>query len=570
MESSKSASREDALRSPTATPAWVREIFSHYNSQIASQFLLSGNIHDLFSPGQGESQEFISLSEHLGRVVVPRFDVVLSYDIGNGVRAERGGELLARWTDRAPWPESKNARQSMERITQLLRYLVNLRSLGQQGLKIAVVLKEAGLFAGAEDRREETHAAAFLIREWSREPQFRNLDQASFLLTENLNDLHPLLRENTHASRILIPPPSPREIAGVLHAHRTLYPTALELLAPDLDAAGEQLRGSTLSQVLRLLKLREHENSPLAFQELSKRQSEFVARECGGMVEILGSNASLDDWFGPEALKDRLRGDIKLWNRGVDRLMPMGYLVSGPVGTGKTFLIKCLAGEARIPVVVVKNFRDKWYGSTEGNLEKIFRTIKALGRCYVFVDEADQTLGRRDSGASEPGVSGRIYSMIAQEMSDKANRGRIVWILATSRPDLLEVDLKRPGRIDLKIPLLPTATPAESWSLLQSLARAHGIPKDELPAEPGTLEAMMPSWMTAGEIDALLTDLCRRRETTGQTAAALLASTMENYLRPIPLETIEFQAKLALTECTHREFIPKGFEPEPRGVRGES
>lgn len=558
------------MQSPAATPAWVREIFSHYNSQIASQFLLSGNIHDLFSPGAGDNPEFASLPDYLGRVVVPRFDVVLSYDIGNGVRAERGGELLARWTDRAPWPENKNARQSMERITHLLRYLVNLRGLGQPRLKIAVVLKDAGLFVGVEDRREETHAAAFLIREWSRDPQFRSLDQASFLLAENLNDLHPLLRENTHASRILIPPPSPREIAGVLHAHRTRYPAALELLAQNLDAAGEQLRGSTLSQVLRLLKLREHENSPLAFRELSKHQSEFVARECGGMVEILGTSTILDDWFGPEALKRRLREDIELWNRGVDRLMPMGYLISGPVGTGKTFLIKCLAGEARIPVVVVKNFRDKWYGSTEGNLEKIFRTIKALGRCYVFVDEADQTLGRRDAGASEPGVSGRIYSMIAQEMSDKANRGRIVWILATSRPDLLEVDLKRPGRIDLKIPLLPTATPAESWSLLRSLARSHGIPPDELPAEPETSGIQMPSWMTAGEIDALLTDLCRRRETSGQPAGALLASTMENYLRPIPLATIEFQAKLALAECTHREFVPEGFRTGPAGAMGES
>ena len=73
--------------------------------------------------------------------------------------------------------------------------------------------------------------------------------------------------------------------------------------------------------------------------------------------------------------------------------------------------------------------------------EKIFRLIRALGRCMVFVDEADQTLGKRDGGSSDGGLSGRIYSMLAQEMSNGANRGRVMWLLASSRPDLIEVDL---------------------------------------------------------------------------------------------------------------------------------
>lgn len=559
MKSARATAGEEATGA--STPPWVGEIYSHYNSQISSQFLLSGNIHDLFLTGQGPNTESMGLSEYLQRMVVPRFDVVLSYDIGNGIRADRGGDWLSRWTDKFPWPESKNARQSMERVTHLLRYLVNLAHLGQPRIRLAVVLKDAHLFVGAEDRREETHAAAFLIREWSRDPKFRGADQVSFLLTENWNDLHPLLRENTHASRILVPPPSPAEIAEVLRAHQNDFPRALDGIKEDFGGAGEQLRGSNLHHVLRLLKLREHDGTPLAPSELTRHQSDFVGRECGGMVEILRSNVTLDDWHGPSALKERLRGDVALWDRGVTRLMPMGYLISGPVGTGKTFLIKCLAGEARIPVVVVRNFRDKWYGSTEGNLEKIFRTIKALGRCYVFVDEADQTLGRRDSGGSEPGVSGRIYSMIAQEMGDKANRGRIVWILATSRPDLLEVDLKRPGRIDLKIPLLPTPTAAESWALFRALAKPHGIRPDELPDESTQLASRMPARMTAGEMDALWTDICRGRETTGKSIGQLLAERLENYLPPVPMETIERQTQLALAECTHREFVPAGFLP---------
>jgi SpoVK/Ycf46/Vps4 family AAA+-type ATPase len=72
-------------------------------------------------------------------------------------------------------------------------------------------------------------------------------------------------------------------------------------------------------------------------------------------------------------------------------------------------MVECLAGEAGVPVVKLKNFRDKWIGSTEGNLEKIFRLLQALGRCFVFIDEADQALGRRDAQAGDSGVSERVY-----------------------------------------------------------------------------------------------------------------------------------------------------------------
>ena len=157
---------------------------------------------------------------------------------------------------------------------------------------------------------------------------------------------------------------------------------------------------------------------------------------------------------------------MALWRANDLKALPMGYLLCGPVGTGKTFLVECLAGEAGVPVVKIKNFRDRWVGSSEGNLEKIFRLMRALGRCMVFIDEADQSLGRRESGSGDSGLSGSLYSMIAQEMADTANRGRVLWLLATSRPDLIEVDLKRPGRIDVKVPLLPTSTPAESAALI--------------------------------------------------------------------------------------------------------
>ena len=173
-------------------------------------------------------------------------------------------------------------------------------------------------------------------------------------------------------------------------------------------------------------------------------------RRPAGRLEFIESSRTLDDVAGHDEAKAWLRQDAVLLRRARTRALPMGYLLAGRIGTGKTYLVECLAGEIGIPCVELRNFREKWVGATEGNLEKIFSILHALGQVIVFVDEADQMTGKRGGGEGDSGLSGRVYAMLAKEMSDTANRGKIIWIFATSRPDLLEVDLKRQGRLDVK------------------------------------------------------------------------------------------------------------------------
>ncbi len=164
----------------------------------------------------------------------------------------------------------------------------------------------------------------------------------------------------------------------------------------------------------------------------------------------------------------------------------MGYLLAGRIGTGKTYLVECLAGEIGIPCVELRNFREKWVGATEGNLEKVFSILHALGQVIVFVDEADQMTGKRGGGDGDSGLSGRVYAMLAREMSDTANRGKIIWIFATSRPDLLEVDLKRQGRLDVHIPLFPPGDAEGRAALFAAMARKLKLPiaPEDLPRLP--------------------------------------------------------------------------------------
>src|SRR2546425_13198135 len=85
----------------------------------------------------------------------------------------------------------------------------------------------------------------------------------------------------------------------------------------------------------------------------------------------------------------------------------MGYLICGPVGTGKSFIVQCFAKEIGIPVVELLNFRSKWQGQTEANLERVLALLDAIGPVAVVVDEADAALGRaKPVGRTQGGPSG--------------------------------------------------------------------------------------------------------------------------------------------------------------------
>ena len=152
------------------------------------------------------------------------------------------------------------------------------------------------------------------------------------------------------------------------------------------------------------------------------------------------------------------------------------------------------------------------------------------------------------------GLSGRLYSMIAQEMSDSGNRGRIMWVLASSRPDLIEVDLKRPGRVDVKVPLLPTTTPAESAALLRALCRRYEV---NIPEENWReLEPRMPGLLTPGAAEALAVKVYRVMRTSSVSPATALSDSLDGYQPPVPPDIIEFQMRIAVREATDLQFVP--------------
>jgi SpoVK/Ycf46/Vps4 family AAA+-type ATPase len=147
--------------------------------------------------------------------------------------------------------------------------------------------------------------------------------------------------------------------------------------------------------------------------------------------------------------------------------------------------------------------------------------------------------------------------MMAKEMSNTENRGRILWILASSRPDLIEVDLKRPGRVDVKIPLFPALDAAEGYLLIRALAKKFKL---DLPKEcPADLLPLIPEMITPGAAEAIAVKVYRQVRTSNVDPVEGLRDCLDEYQNPIPTEVMDFQIGLAAREASDLSFVPEQY-----------
>ena len=551
-------------------PGWAEEMRELFRSGSVAQFLIHGNIFDVVPAGEPASRRLLSVKAFLEGVMFEAYDAVLEYDRGRGIRLIKGGEDWGDWLkqvlgNEASTLQTREPGVALEMIDRYLLRTLNLQAVrGREGApqKIAVIIDFAEFVVPRGDPIQLTgpfSANVVKVLGWANDPAILHSNIVTVLLTEGLHDLNPLVVENPHVATLKIPLPDEAEMLDYLQTLiATQFPQLPSKCEVSIEVLARRLTGLSRVGARKVLSTALANDRAVSAAWLMRMKKDLIERECQGLLEFLEFPFTLDQVAGHDAVKAWLREDAVLLRRGLMNALPMGYLITGRIGTGKTFIVQCWAGELGIPCVVFKNFRDRWVGATESNLEKIFSVLHALGQVVVFIDEADQAAGKRGGEDGDSGLSGRVYAMLAKEMSETRNRGRIVWVFATSRPDLLEVDLKRQGRLDVHIPLFPPQTSDETRALLLSVARKLKLPLDDSDIPP------LPEGIVLGgnEIEGILVRALRAYELLPEPRSTLkeILGKVFGEVRPnAHTRKLEYMDLVAVRECTDSRFLPPRY-----------
>ncbi|MDZ7715893.1 MAG: AAA family ATPase [Balneolaceae bacterium] len=551
-------------------PKWAQQFAQKYLSRTINQFILHGNVHDMVPLQREDKTEFVRLKTFLSEEFFGARDFVVFYDRSSGIYfrdkesqkdfnqaiAGRDSLLGTDYANKLP--------KDPVRVFSLLEQYFRLRLEDKKSAALIVdyaetivPMNEAGS-TGTDDRT----SLVYLSR-WAHDPMFLASDFTTVLISENMADLNKTLVQNPYTTEIKVSIPNEdQRLAFVNHemdaeAFKKYSDVSRKVLA-------QQTAGLNFINLRSILSNARENNQKITYNRLSEAKKELIEAEAYGLLEFVETDYTLDNVAGHTQVKKHLRQAVTALKKGNQDVLPMGYLVCGPVGTGKTFLVTCFASEVGIPMVKLKNFRSQWQGVTEGNLEKILGLLKAMAPVAVMIDEADAYLGDRDA-SGDSGVSSRVFSQIATFMSDTRNRGRIIWFLMTARPDLMPVDLKRQGRAEEHLALFPPYTKEERIELFEAMKKKTGLKLSE---------EYTPKLITKGEktfsgadMEAALTRAKFRAAAKSESKVTpeTLDEALADFIPPTYPEEIELQTLSAVIECTSKELLPERYQKMDRG-----
>jgi SpoVK/Ycf46/Vps4 family AAA+-type ATPase len=552
-------------------PPWAADLVRAVWAKQANTFVLHGVPADLVPVGA--PTRFQALDPFLVETLFAGWPSILTYNRAEGIgfaspasRSHFEERLRAydvvhgtSWAQGLP-------REPLNSFALLDSYFRHCAGL-TPSRPVTLLLPFAETIAPAGEagfRTPEDRALLVYLRKWCQDPVLLAKNAVVVLITESLASLDPQLLRSHAVREIEITRPDGAERLRYLE---TVRPAGWYERASDLPAArlAEITAGMTRVQLGQLLDGADAANEKLTRERVGQVKKEVIETEGLGLLEYVEPLYDLTMVAGMPAVKERLRRAARAIARGNAGAVPMGYLVCGPVGSAKTFLVECFANEIGFPCVKLKNFRSMWVGSTEANLERILKILSSLTPVGVVVDEADAALGNREA-QGDSGTQNRVFAQIAAFMGDTRHRGQILWFLITARPDLLPIDLKRQGRAEEHIPLFYPQTAAEYDEIYQVMVK-----KLRLRTKVISLAAVAPEsrllGLSGSDLEAVLVRAMLEAEAAGspEVEEAHLRWAFDDFIPPSNSRERELQVLCAVLESTSRELLPESYRTLDRG-----
>jgi ATP-dependent 26S proteasome regulatory subunit len=561
-EEMKEASGSIAQKQDLRLPPWAIEMKRKYEAGESAVFLLYGNVLDILP----YRSEFVHLRDFLTRALSGGKDIVAYYNISEGITFatpqmkedfRRFVDVTASVSGRIPglsdpafYGEHPELIRDPQVALPLLERLIEMRN--RVFLVIDHVDKIAPnseySFMNMEDRRSLTT----LLR-WAAHPQLLNRDNVVILVAKNLSDVHRELRGNPLVELVEISYPDRDERLEFIAA-QAAQGVPLEMPAEKLANGTAGLNRISINSFFQQAR---KTGEPVSLAMVKRRKTEILTEEYGGLVEVIEPDFGLEMVGGLDMVKEDLKVVIELLREGNRTEAPMGVGLIGPPGTGKTMLAKAVAKGSDLPFLKIGDIRDKWVGESEKNADRVITLLRSLAPVVVFVDEIDQAFGSRGE-RGDSGVSQRIWAKFSEIQSDTSYRGKILWIWATNRPDIVDEATKRPGRLgDLKIPFFFAADDPEA--VIRLSAKRNNI---ALKAQDLSEVLELVKGYSAAELEAVVLRsrwFARRAGRRNVTLDDLIAAA-KDYIPSRNDKMIEYMELLAVLEASSMRMLPEKYK----------
>ncbi|MDE1851236.1 MAG: CDC48 family AAA ATPase [Candidatus Micrarchaeota archaeon] len=289
---------------------------------------------------------------------------------------------------------------------------------------------------------------------------------------------------------------------------------------------------------------------PHGITKVSRDTKVVVKEEPVSESQVKVAEVHYEDIGGLDDVKQKIREMVELpirYPELFERLgiePPKGVLLYGPPGTGKTLLAKAVANESDVNFISISGpeLVSKFVGESEEKLREIFKNANEKAPTILFMDEIDAIAPKREESTNE--VERRMVSQLLTLMDGMAQRGQVIVLAATNRPDAIDPALRRPGRFDREIEIGVPNRDARK-QILQVHTRHMPIAKDVNIDEL----ANMTHGYTGADITALV------REAAMSTLRRFLPQILDK--QSIPAEILE---KLYLTRDDF-VYALKGIQP---------
>lgn len=552
-------------------PEWAKIFAIKYCSNTANTYIFHGNIRDFLAQRTGVNEfKFVEIQDYIADVLFGYKGRIICFDRSSGISFIEDPFNRSGVSTKQDFVNTLSSYLGEEKDTRRLftRKVTTAFELIEKYFYKKIKQKERVVFIvdfaetivpnnTGSTYSEEDRFSFVTLKRWAYNPIFIHKDVTTILLTENLSELNQSLVKCPNVISIHIPLPDEKTRFNFLEFNKKEGKLYLEHGITEGTVA-KITGGLNLVNINQIIAESYQEKKNITMEYLTKRKKELIEAESAGLLEIIKSDANLSMVSGHDYVKKALKRAAENIKQGRLDVLPMGYLISGPVGTGKSYLVSCFSGEIGIPVVRFLNFRSKYVGVTESNIEKILNILKAMAPVAVMIDEADAVLGDRNM-EGDSGTSNRVFAQLSSFMGNTEYRGRIIWFLITCRPDLLPIDIKRQGRCEEHFALFYPYTAEEREDIFRTMLRKLNINSD-IKYDDEIFKRQKYQYSGA-DIEAILVRAKSISVSAGSEVVKPehIEEAINNFIPPVYPYEVELQNLVAVLECTHVNMIPPKY-----------